>query len=77
MTSWTQLGKDNVIFGGDFNFAEGGKMSPKPGCGQDLYVPDSSYYTLYSPFRAVHTPVYTRYACIYIVYTQYIHLTHL
>ena len=33
------------------------------------YVLDPSYYTLYTPFRAVHTPMYTRDACIYIIYT--------
>ena len=27
--------------------------------------------TLYTPFIAVHTPMYTRYACIYIIYTPY------
>ena len=37
------------------------------------YVLDPSYYTLYTPFRAVHTPMYTRYACIYTIYTPYIH----
>ena len=41
------------------------------------YVLDPSYYTLYTPFRAVHTPMCTRYACIYTIYTPYIHLTHL
>ena len=25
--------------------------------------------TLYTPFRAVYAPMYTRYACIYIIYT--------
>ena len=35
------------------------------------------WYTLYTPFRAVYAPMYTRYACIYIIYTPYIHLTHL
>ena len=34
----------------------------------------SSCYTLYSPCIAVHTHMYTRYACIYIIYTPSIHL---
>ena len=48
----------------------------------DMYVLDSSYYeytlyTLYTPFIAVQTPMYTRYTCIYVIYTPYIDLTHL
>ena len=30
----------------------------------DLYVTKPSYYTLYTPFIAVHTSMYTRYTCI-------------
>ena len=26
-------------------------------------------YTLYTPFIAVHTPIYTRYICIYTIHT--------
>ena len=44
---------------------------------QKRYVTNLSYYTLYTPFIhlyiAVHTPMYTRYACIYTIYTPYIH----
>ena len=29
------------------------------------YGTKPSLYTLYTPFRAVHTPMYTRYTCIY------------
>ena len=43
-----------------------------------LYIPFiHPLYTLYTPFIAVHTPMYTRYTCIYTLYTPYIHLTHL
>ena len=38
-----------------------------------LYVTKPSYYTLFTPFRAVHTPMYTRYThvytCIYTIHT--------
>ena len=49
----------------------GGKkgQSSNPSAPGAAYVLDPSYYTLYTPFRAVHTPMYTRYACIYTLNT--------
>ena len=42
------------------------------------YVLDTSYYTPFMhTFIAVCIPMYTRCACIYTIYTPYIHLTHL
>ena len=37
------------------------------------YVLDPSWYTFYTPFRAVYAPMYTHYTCIYIIYTPRIH----
>ena len=30
-------------------------------------------FTLYTPFITICTPVYSRYTCIYAIYTPYIH----
>ena len=46
----------------------------------DLEVPSSSLYPLYSLLYtciAIYTPMYTRYTCIYTIYTPHIHLTRL
>ena len=46
-----------------------------PSCVTQLHI-SPGIYPLYT-FIAVYAPMCTRYACIYIIYTPYIHLTHL